>query len=332
METCTTKLCDDAGTDKKKSKPGVVKKKSGVTKKESVANKKSKLGMVANKKTKSGVAKNKSKPGVVNPPVTLGSDVRSDTVAIAGSDTCDAATTLQNWANENSAGVKDSGDPGDQNDDLKDRLERHERGGTTVVIIHSPPTSDTSGRNSVNEEDLHRVETEDDVQPSRPPTDGNVEDRQRVSLSVNKTPGRILVTYLPAATMTQQQQPHAVKQSDTTTPSRATSDVSGNEVLLRDTPASSEVISVLLHDTPSCSHEIHEDVLSGDTLVDSATILKRNEAALGNDNEAISAVISSSSMSCPTEAAVGSAEPTSERRSARQQQRRIFKALELQDQ
>ena len=345
METCTTKLCDDAGTDKKKSKSGVVKIKES---KSGVASKKSKLG-VGTKKSTSGVATNKSKTGVGRPTkqsksgvakdkLKPGSDVRSDTVTIDGSDTCDVATTqteLQNYVNENSAGVKYSGLPGDQNDDLKDRLERHERGGTTVVIIHPPPTSYTSGRRSTNEEELHSVETGDDVQPSRPPTDGNVEDRQRVSLSVNKTPGRILVTYLPAATMTQQQLPHAVKQSDTTTPSRATSAVSGNEVLLRDSPTSSEVISVLLHDTPSGSQEIREDVqsaLSVDTLVGSATIPKRNEAALGNENEATSAVIGSPSMSC-IEAAVGiNTEPTSERRSARQEQRRMFKALKLQDQ
>ena len=326
METCTTKLCDDAGTDKKKSKSRVVKKKSGVTKKESVAN----------KKTKSGVAKNKSKPVVVDKRSITCSDVRSDTVAIAVSDICDAATTqttLQNWANENSVGVKDSGVPGAQNDDLRDRLERHERGGTTVVIIHSPP--DTSGRRSTNEEELHSGETGHDVQPSRMPIDGNVEDRQRVSLSVNKTPGRILVTYLPAATMTQQQLPHAVKQSDIVPLSHATSYASGNEVLLSDMPASSEVISVLLNDAPSGSQEVREDVqsvLSVDTLVDSATILKRNEAVLTNENVATSTVIGSPSTSC-IEAAVGSnTEPTSERRSARQQQRRMFKALKLQDQ
>ena len=357
MEKCSTKLCDDAAMDKQKSKSGVVKNTSGVTKikkesKAGVANKKSKSG-VATKKSKPGVAtpgvgKDKSIPGVVNK-LSITSPVTPDTVAISGSDTCNVVTTQtkpQNCSSENSAGVKHSGVPGAQNEDLKDRFVRHERGGTTVVIIHSQPTPDKSGGRSdktMDEEELCSRETvEDDVQPSRAPTGVNVEEhQQRMSLSVNKTPGRILVTYLPAATMTQQQL------SDAASSSRATSDESGNEVLLQDTPTSNGVISVLLQETPSGnevllqetpsgSQEVREDAQSalsgcGDTLVDSEATLKRNETTLANENGATSGVIGVRSTSC-TEAAVGNAtEPASERRSMRQEQRRMLKTLKLQD-
>ena len=140
-------------------------------------------------------------------------------------------------------------------------------------------------------------------------------------VSTNKTPGCILVTFMPAAMVKQQKHSQTLQQCDKVSSPQTTRHDTNNEAVLKR--------------TLSDSQEAYEGVQSGQTgnkIWNSPALGRRSNVTLTEKNGPMETITSRGTTrvvksGCCVE---GTAEPTRQRRSVRQEQRRMLKVRQTQ--